>query len=586
MIKKKKNVLGVILARSGSKGIKNKNIKELCGHPLISYSIYAGLSSKFISKLIVSTDSKKIAKISEAYGANVPFLRKKTLSRDKVPSKDALKDAVINAEKIYKQKFDYVIEIPAVAPLRTKVDIDKALKILFLNRFDSVISFTRVFDKHPLRMKKINSKGLIDHYDPKKPENEISRRQDFSKCFIRNGAIYSMKRETILKKNSRMGNKIKPYIMNEIKSVNIDQITDFYTCEKLIEKGLCQNFPSIIFNNSGNQKPKIIVKNKNFDFLLAGYPKNIFDMSDKDSFLRNINEIHCDISQFNLINDKLKKKIIAILVPTNGLKKLNLKILHRFKNLKYIITPSTGLTHVDAKYTKESKIKTINLENIEDTKNIKASSEFCLLMVLASLKNYKESLEIVKSGNWRNFEKRVRSREINGLSFGFLGLGRIGKNVSKTIFNLGGKISYYDPHVNYKKKFFKKEKNLKKFFSKLDFLIISARLNNQTKSIINSSSIKFLKKGAKIINISRGELVDEKTILRNLRKKKIGSYYTDVVSNEETILKNKNILVKSSKNFTNISITPHIGGLTYESEIKAINRILYKFKSEYNKIFN
>ena len=168
MIKKKRNVLGVILARSGSKGIKNKNIKELCGHPLISYSIYAGLSSKFISKLIVSTDSKKIAKISESYGANVPFLRKKTLSRDKVPSKDALKDAVLNAEKIYKQKFDYVIEIPAVAPLRTKVDIDKALKILFLNKFDSVISFTRVFDKHPLRMKKINSKGLIDHYDSKK----------------------------------------------------------------------------------------------------------------------------------------------------------------------------------------------------------------------------------------------------------------------------------------------------------------------------------------------------------------------------------------------------------------------------------
>ena len=78
-------------------------------------------------------------------------------------------------------------------------------------------------------------------------------------------------------------------------------------------------------------------------------------------------------------------------MPTDGLKKLNLKILNRFKNLRYIISPSTGLTHVDSNYTKENKIKTINLENIEDTKNIKASSEFCLLMVLASLRNYKES---------------------------------------------------------------------------------------------------------------------------------------------------------------------------------------------------
>ena len=123
--------------------------------------------------------------------------------------------------------------------------------------------------------------------------------------------------------------------MNEIKSVNIDQITDFYTCEKLIEKGLCQNFPSIIFNNSKNQKPKLIVKNKNFSFFLVAYPKTIFDRSNKDLFLKNINEIHCDISQFNSINDKLKK-IVSILVPTDGLKKLNLKILNRFKNLNIL----------------------------------------------------------------------------------------------------------------------------------------------------------------------------------------------------------------------------------------------------------
>ena len=164
---------------------------------------------------------------------------------------------------------------------------------------------------------------------------------------------------------------------------------------------------------------------------------------------------------------KNKKKIIAILVPTDGLKKLNLKILNRFKNLRYIISPSTGLTHVDSNYTKENKIKTINLENIEDTKNIKASSEFCLLMVLASLRNYKESLEVVKSGNWRNFEKRIRSREINSLRFGFLGFGRIGNNVSKTLFNLEKNI-YYDPYVNCKK-IFQKKKNLKKIFNNLDF---------------------------------------------------------------------------------------------------------------------
>ena len=130
----KKKVLGVILARSGSKGIKEKNIKKLGGHPLISYSIYAGLNSKNISKLIVSTDSKKIAKIAKNYGAETPFLRSKVLAKDKVPSKDALRDAVLKAEQIYNTKFEYVIEIPAVAPLRTGKDIDKALNLLFTNK--------------------------------------------------------------------------------------------------------------------------------------------------------------------------------------------------------------------------------------------------------------------------------------------------------------------------------------------------------------------------------------------------------------------------------------------------------------------
>ena len=83
----------------------SKNIKNLCGHPLISYSIYAALKSKNITKLIVSTDSKKIARIAKNYGAEIPFLRKSILAKDKVPSKHALRDAVIRTEKKYKEKY-------------------------------------------------------------------------------------------------------------------------------------------------------------------------------------------------------------------------------------------------------------------------------------------------------------------------------------------------------------------------------------------------------------------------------------------------------------------------------------------------
>ena len=104
MIKGKK-VLGVILARIGSKGVREKNIRKVCGHPLISYSIYAGLKSQYIDELIVSTDSKKIAKISENYGASVPFLRPKKLALDHIWSRDALRHAVIKAEEKFKTKY-------------------------------------------------------------------------------------------------------------------------------------------------------------------------------------------------------------------------------------------------------------------------------------------------------------------------------------------------------------------------------------------------------------------------------------------------------------------------------------------------
>lgn len=573
----KKKVLGVILARSGSKGIKKKNIKNLCGHPLISYSIYAGLNSKNISKLIVSTDSKKIAKIANTYGAETPFLRSKVLAKDKVPSKDALKDAVLKAEQIYNTKFDYIIEIPAVAPLRTGQDIDKALNLLFTNKYDSVISFVRVFDKHPLRMKRLNKKGLVEHYDLKNPENEISRRQDFPKCFIRNGAIYSMKRDTLVDKVTRWGDKIKPYIMDELQSINIDEVTDFYTCEKLIEKGLCNNFPATILDEHFKIKPKIIVKKSRFKYFLNSYPNYMFNLSKKELYLKNINEIYCEIENYRLINSNIKNKVSAILTPTAGLKKLNSRVLNQFKNLKYLISSSTGLTHLDLKYLAEKKIKVISLDSIKDTNTIKASSEFCLLLVLASLRNYKASLEVVKSGNWRNFEKDLRSREIKNLKFGFLGFGRIGKNVSKVLHNLGGKIYYYDPFVSRINKNFKKINNLQLFLENLDFLIISAKLNEKTLSILNAKTIRYLKKGIKIINIARGELIDEHVLLQNIKKRKVRSYYTDVVRNEEDILNNKSKIIQFSKNNSNVSVSPHVGGLTYDSELKALNRILFKF---------
>ena len=147
------------------------------------------------------------------------------MAEDHVFSRDALNHAVIETENIFNKKYDYVVELPAVAPLRDSEDIDLALEKLIRTNADSVISVVMVQDKHPVRMKRIKNKKLKD-FTTEFPEGESSRRQDLEACYLRNGAIYSMKRTTIIDNYSRVGNDSRPLSCYE-KSVNIDEIIDF-----------------------------------------------------------------------------------------------------------------------------------------------------------------------------------------------------------------------------------------------------------------------------------------------------------------------------------------------------------------------
>ena len=137
------------LARGGSKGVKNKNIKLLNNKPLIYYTIKEALKCKFLTSYIVSTDSKDIKNISEKYGAQVPFLRPKKLSSDTSSSSDALKHAGDFMEKMNKTKYDFIIEIMATNPLKNFKDIDSLITKLIKTKADSVIAMSKVTEHHP-----------------------------------------------------------------------------------------------------------------------------------------------------------------------------------------------------------------------------------------------------------------------------------------------------------------------------------------------------------------------------------------------------------------------------------------------------
>ena len=237
-------ILAVILARGGSKGIPKKNIFPLAGHPLIAYSITAALQSKLVTDLVVSTDSDDIADAAREYGAEIPFQRPVELGGDKVPSVDALVHAVLETERVYGKRYDYVVELPCVAPLRDAGHVDAALSKLIETGCDSVISMANTGEKHPIRLKKIVNDQIFD-FCAEYPEPKIgSRRQDLKPpSFIRNGAIYSMRRDVLFEYHSRHGEDSRPYVMPIEKSVNIDERIDLLFAEFLIERGYCDNHP-------------------------------------------------------------------------------------------------------------------------------------------------------------------------------------------------------------------------------------------------------------------------------------------------------------------------------------------------------
>ena len=228
-------ILGITLARGGSKGIKNKNIKLLNKLPLIAHTIIEAKKSKYIKDYIISTDSLKIANISKKYGAKVPFLRPSQLSTDKASSVAALIHAVKFMEKKNNIKYDYVIELMCTNPLKTVYDIDSIIKKIVRTKSDSVIALNRIYDHHPARVKKIVKGKIVNFCVREKAE---SRRQDLRpNAYVRSGSIYALKRDYLINKKRRYGSKKSyAYILPDNRAINIDGILDSYLAEKILKE--------------------------------------------------------------------------------------------------------------------------------------------------------------------------------------------------------------------------------------------------------------------------------------------------------------------------------------------------------------
>ena len=219
--------------RGGSKGVPKKNIREVNGKPLMNWTIESAKKSGVFESIWVSSDSDEILEVGRKADVNT-MKRPDELSGDEVLSVDSLHWAVNNVEELSGKTYDYVVELPVVCPLRNETHIKEAVEKLITTGADSVISVTQMTDKHPVRMKRITDDDLIEDFCSEYPEGDAGRRQDLEPCYIRNGGIYSMKRDTLMNEKTRHGKVSRPYVMEDKYSINIDSEMDLKIAEVML----------------------------------------------------------------------------------------------------------------------------------------------------------------------------------------------------------------------------------------------------------------------------------------------------------------------------------------------------------------
>lgn len=218
------NNIAIIPARSGSKGLPNKNILELKGHPLMYYTIKAALDSQLFDTIMVSTDSREYAEIAIECGAEVPFLRSDVMSSDYASSWDAVREVLNNYMKIDKT-FDYVVLLQPTSPLRDGTDIVNTWQRMRKTNSNNAVSVTEV--EHPVQWCfKLPTGGSLDGMS-KSPYNYM-RRQELEPYYRENGAVYIVDAKKIMNKDYNFySDKCVGYIMPKEKSIDIDDKNDF-----------------------------------------------------------------------------------------------------------------------------------------------------------------------------------------------------------------------------------------------------------------------------------------------------------------------------------------------------------------------
>ncbi|MEJ2709172.1 MAG: acylneuraminate cytidylyltransferase family protein [Anaerolineales bacterium] len=232
------NILALIPARGGSKSIPRKNIRPFAGHPLIAYSIAAGLAAETVTRVVVSTDDEQIAAISRSYGAETPFMRPDEYALDATPDLPVFQHALEWLAENEGYRPEIVVQLRPTSPFRRVAHIDRAVHLLLeRSEADSARTVCVPF-QNPFKMWRIQPDGLMQPLiDSEFKEPYNMPRQALPAVYWQTGYVDAAWSRTILRQNSMTGSRILPLIIDPSDWIDIDSPDDWRRAERLLESG-------------------------------------------------------------------------------------------------------------------------------------------------------------------------------------------------------------------------------------------------------------------------------------------------------------------------------------------------------------
>ena len=228
-----KRVLAIIPARGGSKGLPGKNIRPMCGKPLIAWSIDKAKKCSYLDTILVSTDDQDIADIAQNFGAYVPFIRPAEFATDQSSSYEVIGHALSYLKESVCMEFDFVVLLEPTSPLREDDDIGKMLELLVARQdeFDSIISIGEVTE-HPSIMKRLVGSS-IEPFCPELPQK--TQRQDNAAAYFPFGVAYIAKSSSLLEENTFYTRRCMHFLIKRYQNYEIDDIYHFLCAESVMK---------------------------------------------------------------------------------------------------------------------------------------------------------------------------------------------------------------------------------------------------------------------------------------------------------------------------------------------------------------